>query len=684
MKDTEKLLARIKNLISDDSTILREYEDKITKTSEDKTKIEENKKKIESDITEIQEDIDSITKASELKDRFDNIEDYENGLKKLGNSCEYIKKIQEELAHIPEKIEELENRISDLNEKSSLSEKAIQADEDELSKLDVELSDAKRYQGNLIELIDLAKSGDINKTREEVVETLKHVEFNEKDSLAAAKIILFPEDDLIPFFKKKSSSHEEVVETKIEENNSEIEENIIEEVVEENIIEDNDTNEIDLDNNLNIEEENPVIEEKEESIISFEDNNSNDVVNYNELEEVSEQEKEEIENSVQEENEIEELLENKKLNINKFSSDDIELLRNSDKELIENNIDFILGKGINKEFIYNYPSVLLDYELNDKYNHILHKLGKTDLDIKINPVILISYSLVDFEKLEEITIKTGIEPKSIPLIIYIKGLQSFLQNYVLLKNNGIDLDDNEMAKMALILSIDPNEFKEALETVLSYGLTLKKNNGKYAIMCLAKGAKNLADAIDLIIEAGERDILTYYPEVLNDNPEDLVNRIIFIKKAKIPYKATSHGDIVYQSYVLSQDKLDKIVEKKLELHEILTKDESNKELANLLKNNDVINYLDNMQDDNIMAFMRQSDYIKLLKNYKHIEEKDNLYIINNVVFSELKVKRNINYLINNYPEIDKNVIMLSSLFYDSRKSVEEMTRVASVLGIKLG
>ena len=71
MRETDKLLARIKNLIGEDSTILKGFEDKIDKVSKDKVKWEETRKKIEKDITDIQSDIDSITKASELSDRFD-------------------------------------------------------------------------------------------------------------------------------------------------------------------------------------------------------------------------------------------------------------------------------------------------------------------------------------------------------------------------------------------------------------------------------------------------------------------------------------------------------------------------------------------------------------------------------------------------------------------------------------
>ena len=108
---------------------------------------------------------------------------------------------------------------------------------------------------------------------------------------------------------------------------------------------------------------------------------------------------------------------------------------------------------------------------------------------------------------------------------YIKGLQPFLQNYAELINNGIDIDDNELAKLASILTINPVNLKMSIELVKKYGLTLKKNSGKYAIMCLAKNPIELAQEIDMVIDLDEIDVLKYCPEVLSEGVIDLVNRL---------------------------------------------------------------------------------------------------------------------------------------------------------------
>lgn len=656
MKDTEKLLARMSNLISEDSTILRDYENKINRATKDKEKAEEARKKIETDITDIQGDIDSITKASELSDRFDKLDDYELGLSKLGGAVEYIKKIQEELSRIPEKIEELENRINDLNEKSTETDNTIKADEDELSKLDVELSDAKRYQANLIDLVSLAKAGDINKTREEVVETLKHVGFNEKDSLSAAKLILFPEDDLIPYFEKNNNKE------KAKEEQIKIEEPIAQEIAEEKEIVEEEEEDIEKPT-IEIEEE-PVEEEEEDISIKVEET-------------IDPKRIIETEDSV-------ELLESLGLDVHKFSPEDLESLNDGDNNVIRENVDFLLDNNIEKDFMYSYPSIITDKELIGKYQFIIDKLGKEEEDIKLNPLILISYSLSDFEKLENVASRSGIDPKSIPLMVYIKGLQSFLQNYLLLKNNNVEIDDNELSKIAPILTIDPIEFKKSLDLILSYGISLKKSNGKYSVMSLSRNAKDLASDIDLIVETGEKDLLRYYPEVLNSSTFDLANRLVFIKKAGIPFKATAHGDIIYQSYVLSQEKLNKIVGKEIEINEIPSKDKTNEEAKELIKNEEVFNILDNMTSDDVIDSIDSKEYEKVISNYKHIDEKENFYSISNSEFSKNKVRRNINFLVKNHEELDNNIILLASLFHDSRKNKDEMNKVIATLGIKLG
>lgn len=688
MNSAKSILERINNLISDDSKVLKEYNDRIEKANESKSKAEEEKKSFENDITNIQSDIDEISKASEVSQRFSDLELYMPGLKKLGKSVSLLESLKEELGKIPEQIEKLENNIKDLTEQSDNRTKIIEEANDELSKLDVEISDAKRYQENLIELIDLAKSGNINKTREEVVETLIHVGFNDKEAISAAKVILFPEDDLMPFFNKTTDSN---VEEKKEEPLEEVKEE--KKVEETSIKEDNNVSETDdeldkfIENETEIAEENSEIENEKKEVETV-PTESEDISLEQEIPEIS------LETIDDEEklspvsvatnmdlDEVKKMIEDYGFDSSKFDDDDLD----AEKSVIRENISFIFDKNLSKEFVYKYPSVLSDSDIKSKYKYIIEVLNKTDEDIKLTPEVLASYSKEDLEKLVDVIKQSGIEPSLIPLSIYQKGLQPLLRNYMLLKDNNIELDDNELSKFAAILAINPVDFKKSLQVILDYKLSLKKNDGKIAIMDLAVKDLELANKMDMIIGIGEEDLIKFYPEVLSTDVKELVNRLLFLQKSDIPYKTESHNKVIYQSFVLHQDVLDRVLEKHIDIDELLDKNETNNNLKELLNNEDIIKELDNVDNNfELISNYNGDEYQKVLNlidgKYK---ESESAYIINEYHFSKNKVNRDINYLLSIFTDIDNNIILLASLLYNSRLAKEDMKEIIDILDIKV-
>lgn len=718
MNDTKSILDRINNLISDDSKVLEEFNNKINEANKNRTKAEEEQKSFEKEITIIQKDIDEISKASELSERFSNLDSYLPGLKKLGNSVSLLDSIKTELSKIPEQIEELENNIKKLSDKSDARAKIISESEDELSKLDVEISDAKRYQENLIDLVNLAKSGDINKTREEVVETLVHVGFTDKEAVSAAKIILFPEDELIPYFTNKPVEEvktEEVVDTPVEEVKEEApvveeeasvvevtpapvveeveeeapaveEEKVIEEKVEEiakELQQEEVSEETPVAEEEPVVEEAPVVEEVQEefeelSNISLKDDSSEIT-----LESMDDDEKLSPVGVQSDKNydSIRKILDDNGFDSSKFNNDDLD-----DEEIIKDNVNFLIEKDINKEFVYSYPSIVSDGKLKSKYEFIKSRFGKTDEDINLTCEILASYSRDDLEKLFEVVVQNNIDPKIIPLTVYLKGLQSFLRNYLVLKENGIDIDDKQLAKFAIILSINPVDFKKSLQILLDYKLSLVKNDGKVAIMNLAIKDSELADKMDMIINIGEEDLLKFYPEVLSCDVKELVNRLIFLKNSDIPYKTQSHNKVIYQSFVLHQDVLDKVLEKHVDLDEVLDKDETNAYLSSLISNEEVIKELDNVDDNfELISNTYIEDYKEVLKLIKgKYTETENAYVLDNYYFSKNKVNRDINYLTSVFTELSRETIIAASFLHDSRMAEEDMRNVLDILGIKVG
>ncbi len=662
MNGTSDILDKINNLTSDESLILESFNKRIDRAQDSKNNAEEEKKSFEKNIKDIQKDIDDISKASELNERFANIDTFMPGLEKLGNSVNLLENLKSELKKIPERIEELESNIKELTDKVNDSTNVIKNAEDELSKLDMQLSDAKRYQENLIELIELAKTGNINKTRDEVIETLAHVGFEDSDAMAAAKIILFPEDDLIPYFENKDNAvettvqNEEIVEEQEEENNEidEVQENEEESFVEP-VIEDA---KIDDDSDTN-----------DNSEIVLEDNDEDVKLSPVDVAPMRDFDK------------IKSILTDNGFDCSKFNEEDLDV----NEELLKENVEFLKSKDLNIDFVYDYPSILGDNSLKNKYSLIIDKLGKTDDDIKLSPEILVSYSSDDIEKLIDVLNKNDINPKLIPLSMYLKGLQPLLRNYIELKENNIVLDDDQISKFAPVLSLNPVDFKKSLQILLDYHVNLKKSDGKIALMDLTLSPVELANRMDMIINVGEEDLLKYYPEVLVSNIVELVNRLLFLKRSEIPYKTVSHNKCVYQSFVLRQEVLDKVLEKKVELNEILDRDKTNSVAKKLLNNEELIDELDKINDNFELASNNYlDDYVSVLKTIKgKYKETENSYVISGISFSKNKVNRSINYLLSIFGDASKELVLLASLLHDSRLSEDNMNLVLDILNLKV-
>ena len=662
MNGTKSILDRISNLISEDSKILEDFNKRIETSNSNKNKAEEEKKNFEDEITHIQGDIDDITKASEVSDRFSDLEAYMPGLEKVGQSVSLLNSLKEELEKIPEQIESLENKIKELTDESDNRSKVIKEAEDELAKLDVDISDAKRYQDNLIELIDLAKTGDINKTREEVVETLTHVGFTDKEAISAAKVILFPEDDLIPYFERAKAKKEEThaEETKVEEA-AEKEEVAKEEKAEETPVE--------------VEEQ--VSEETTEEEISLEPEGEEIVLESTEEEVKLAPVDVATSSNV---NDIRAALDDLGFDQTRFNDEDLD----ADIELIKDNARLLNDKNIDQEFVYNYPSILSDSLLQNKYDFIINTLGKTEDDIKLSPQILVSYSYDDLDKLVQVSNQTGIDPTIIPLSVYLKGLQSFFRNYIVLKENGINLDKQDIAKFAIILSINPVDFKKTLQMLLDYNVSIVKSDGKAALSILSINSIELANKMDMIINTGEEDLIKYYPECLCTNVKELVDRILFLKRSEIPYKTVSHNKVVYQAFVLKQEVLDKVLEKKVELNEVLDKEETNEYVKTLVNEDELFEELDKLEENfEMISNTLQDDHKEVFKIIKNkYKETENSYVIGKYSFSKNKVNRIINYLLAIFNNISNEKIILTALLFDSRLSNADMDNVAKTLNIK--
>ena len=219
--------------------------------------------------------------------------------------------------------------------------------------------------------------------------------------------------------------------------------------------------------------------------------------------------------------------------------------------------------------------------------------------------------------------------------------------------------------------------------LLDYKVSLRKNDGKVVLSILSINSVELANKMDMIINVGEEDLLKYYPEVLCSNVKELVDRILFLKKSDIPYKTVSHNKVVYQAFVLKQEVLNKVLEKEVELDEVLDKDKTNEYVKELINESELFEELDKIEENfDMISNDTNDDYKEVIKVMKNkYKETDNSFVIGKYSFSKNKVNRIINYLLAIFNNISKEKILLTALLYDSRLSKEDMDNVAKTLNI---
>ena len=101
-----------------------------------------------------------------------------------------------------------------------------------------------------------------------------------------------------------------------------------------------------------------------------------------------------------------------------YSTADLEKINeNVDEEVIKSNINYIKQNNIALDIFSDNVELLYDEELIKKIQR-LFELGKSSIDVYLNPSVLKKYS---YEKLEEVVSefeKNGLDPKMVPLMAY--------------------------------------------------------------------------------------------------------------------------------------------------------------------------------------------------------------------------------------------------------------------------
>mgnify|MGYP004503439795 CR=1 FL=1 len=380
--EVTRLLDKLYNLRGSDSVIFKEMESAHKKALDTKERTTEQKSTLQAKIEGLQNDSKELTEqgknlASVLKgidknafatviDRLHIDFDPESLLAKLDATLpttiqsvnEDIRKSEEELVSVEE---EMNSAITTIEEIGIRKDTAI------------------ANQEKLNEYFDLALAGNINITRESITALLEQFDFTEEETREAAKILMFPEDALYDYDQKIKESEKKSISEVMQEAKSQGQETVVApkvEVVEEKI-------------------EKPVVEMIEDPVIQ----------------EKVEEKKFDRENLIDLFNEL-------GIDYLDYTTRDLEeILKHFNENVIRRNVAIFKNNDLSLDVFVDNMSLLYDKELEAKVDRLL-RIGKSALDIYLNPTVLTKYDYRNLDKAILLLQNSGLDPKKVPLMAY--------------------------------------------------------------------------------------------------------------------------------------------------------------------------------------------------------------------------------------------------------------------------
>lgn len=386
--EVTKLLDKLYNLRGSDSVVLKEMESARELAEKTRDRTTEEKSTLQEKIAGLQNESKELNEqGKELIDVLKSIDKkkFETVIDRLAISFDpeaLTEKLNEKL---PETIESVNNEIARSEETLVKVEEEMNSAITEIEELGIRKDTAMANQEKLNEYFDLALSGNINITRDSITSLLEQFEFSEEETREAAKILMFPEDALFDYDKRlkdseKKSIGEVMKEAKSQEEPKEEKEEIVVEA----------TNEVE-------EEKSEVVEtslkEVEQPIVT------------------SEEHKFDREDLIDLFNEI-------GLDYLDYTTRDLEeILEHFNEKVIRRNVAIFKSKDLSLDVFVDHLNLLYDKELEAKIDRLL-RIGKSALDIYLNPTVLTKYDYRNLDKAIILLQNSGLDPKKVPLMAY--------------------------------------------------------------------------------------------------------------------------------------------------------------------------------------------------------------------------------------------------------------------------
>ncbi len=371
--EVNKLLDKLYNLRGSDSVIFKEMEKLHDEAEATKERTTEEKGALQEKIAGLKEDSKNLEEqGKDLITVLSGIDKskYETVIERLNISFDPEALLNNLSDVLPKTIENIEKDIKESEESLVKVEEEMNSAITTIEELGIRKDQAKENQDKLNEYFDLALKGNINITREAITSLLEQFGLSEEEIREAAKILMFPEDALFDYDERyhdlsKKSISEVIQEARSQEVNnvedtSKVEEAPKEEVLEETVVKD----------------ENTAREDLSELFTEL----GIDTLDYT-------------------------------------NSDLDEVLAHYDENVIRRNVNIFKKNSLNLDLFVDNLNLLYDKELEAKMDRLM-RVGKTAIDIYLNPDVLTKYDYRGLDKAIILLQSSGLDPKKVPLMAY--------------------------------------------------------------------------------------------------------------------------------------------------------------------------------------------------------------------------------------------------------------------------
>lgn len=361
--EVTKLLDKLYNLRGSDSVIFKEMESAHKKAEETRARTTDEKSALQDKIAGLERESQELSEQgkmlSEVLSGIDK-EQYATVIDRLNINFDPVALKDKLDSTLPSTIESVNDEIKNSKEELVSVEEEMNSAITEIEEIGIRKDTAIANQDKLNEYFELALSGNINITRESITSLLEQFDFSEEETREAAKILMFPEDALYDYDSKLKESEKKSIGEVIQEARSQ------EEV------------------------------DKEEEIV-FQD--------------TKESKKLDKEDIIDLFNEI-------GLDYLDYTSSDLEeILLHYDENVIRRNVAIFKDNDVNLDIFADNISLLYDRELEAKVDRLM-RIGKSALDIYLNPTVLLKYDYRNLDKAILLLQNSGLDPKKVPLMAY--------------------------------------------------------------------------------------------------------------------------------------------------------------------------------------------------------------------------------------------------------------------------